>query len=141
MMTYHYVLDCSVAMTWFFDDEYTASTDALKEMLRNGCVIVPTIWPFEVANVLWSTERQKRIKPYQSEKIKHLIQKLPIEVDSQHDSDPLGNTLELAREYDISVYDASYMDLSLRLGIPLASLDNKLRTAATSAGIPILPSY
>ncbi len=141
MMTYHYVLDCSVAMTWFFDDEYTASTDALKEMLRNGSVIVPTIWPFEVANVLWSTERQKRIKPYQSEKIKHLIQKLPIEVDNHLESDPLGNTLELAREYDISVYDASYVDLSLRLGIPLASLDNKLRTAATSAGIPILPSY
>lgn len=140
-MTYHYVLDCSVAMTWFFADEYTASTNALKEMFREGAVIVPTIWPLEVANVLWSTERQKRIKPYQSEKIKHLIQKLPIEVDNHLESDPLGNTLELAREYDISVYDASYMDLSLRLGIPLASLDNKLRTAATSAGIPILPSY
>lgn len=71
----------------------------------------------------------------------HLIQKLPIEVDSRKDSDPLGNILELAREYDISVYDASYTDLSLRLEIPLASLDNKLRTAAISAGIPILPSH
>ncbi len=140
-MAYQYVLDCSVAITWFFDDEFLGSTDALKETLRNGPVIVPMIWQMEIANVLWAAERKQRIKAYHSEKIRHIIGKLPIETDFASESNALGTLLELAREYEITVYDASYLELSLRHGIPLATLDKKLIAAAQRAGIPVLPNY
>lgn len=138
-MKNHYVLDCSVTMTWFFDDEYSDATQPLKKLLQKGSVVVPSIWSMEVANVLWSSERKQRIKPYHSEKIRHFIEQLPIEIDSGIEYNALGRLLELAREYEITVYDAAYLELSLRHGISLATLDKKLITAALKAGIPIQP--
>lgn len=138
-MTYHYVLDCSIAITWFFDDEYSHSTRSLKELLKKGSIVVPSIWSMEVANVLWCSERKQRIKPYHTEKIRQLIEQLPIDTDSVVGEHALGRLLELAREYEITVYDAAYLELSLRHGIPLATLDKKLINAAVRAGIPILP--
>lgn len=139
-MSYQYVLDCSVTMTWFFEEKHSAQTLPLKNRLKNGTVIVPPIWCLEVANVLWSSERKKRIKPYHSEKIRHVLKQLPIEIDAEKTPDLVDHLLELAREYEITIYDAAYLELSLRHGIPLASLDQKLISAALKAGIPTLPS-
>jgi predicted nucleic acid-binding protein len=136
-MKYHYVLDCSVTMAWFFGDDITQATDKLKDDLGEGAVVVPMIWALEVANVLWLLERKQRIKAYHSEKVQNIIELLPIETDAEPRA--MGRLLGLAREYEITIYDAAYLELSLRHGIPLATVDKKLMGAAISAGIPILP--
>lgn len=138
-MNYCYVLDCSLAMSWLFPDEKTAGTINLQEYLDKNKAIVPEIWPVEVGNVLWVAEKKQKISPYQSNQFKNLLELLPIEIDKKTSDLALNRILELAREYKITVYDACYLELSLRVSAPLATLDVELAEAAQKAGIPVLP--
>lgn len=138
-MNYCYVLDCSLTMSWLFPDEESKATLDLREQLTQSNAIVPAIWPIEVGNILWSAEKKKRISPYQSTQFKNLLEQLPIEIDKKTSEIALGLILECAREYKITVYDACYLELALRIGTPLATLDKELAEAAQKAGIPILP--
>lgn len=138
-MSYAYVLDCSVAMSWLFQDEESEIVLRLRKLMETESVLVPGIWPLEIANVLWVSEKKMRITAYQSSQYQQLLSELPIEIDGHTAEYSLQRILELAREYDITAYDASYLELSLRFTCPLATLDKALRAAATKAGVPILP--
>ena len=137
--SYCYVLDCSVTMAWLFTDETTPKILALRNQLKKTSAIVPELWPLEVANVLWVSEKKKRINHFQSSLFKKLLTQLPIVIDDKTKVYALGRILELAREFNITPYDASYLELSFRLGCPLATLDKTLIQAAKKSGIPILP--
>ena len=137
-MSYSYVLDCSVTMAWLFTDETTPNTLKLRNHLIKGSAIVPELWPLEVANVLWVSEKKKRINHFQSSLFKKLLSQLPIVIDDKTKDYALNRILELAREFNITPYDASYLELSLRFSCPLATLDKSLLQAAKNAGIPIL---
>jgi predicted nucleic acid-binding protein len=131
------VLDCSVAVAWCFDDEATAATDAILELLVEGTAVVPSLWHLELANVLAQSERRKRITPARAAELAALIQGLPIVVDPETPSRALGAILELARGERLSSYDAAYLELAMRLGLPLASQDKELRHAAKRLGVSL----
>ncbi len=128
-----FALDCSMTMSWCFEDESTPYSDSVLAALVEGAAIVPPIWSLEVANVLIVGERKKRLVPAQSLRFVELLQSLPITLDA--DVRPLGELLGLAREQGLSSYDASYLDLAVRTGLPLASLDGDLLEAADRYGV------
>jgi predicted nucleic acid-binding protein len=131
------VLDCSVAMAWCFDDEADAMADALLSSLAEREAIVPAIWPLEIANVLALAEKKGRITNAGSAKFIGTLQSLPIQVDEQTAERALGEILSLARSFQITAYDAAYLELALREGGSIATLDARLRTAAQSAGVQL----
>ena len=132
-----FVLDCSITMTWCFADEATSSTDTLLESLVDVQAIVPGIWPLEVANVLLVAEKRGRLTEVDASRFLSLVQTLPVTVDGATSQRALRETLSLAREQNLSSYDAAYLDLAIREGIPLATLDEGLRAAATQIGVPL----
>lgn len=133
-----FILDCSITMTWCFYDEATTHTDALLESLNNSCAWVPIIWPLEVANVLWASERSNKIKQADAVQFKLLLMKLPIQLDETTTRQIFENIADIARAQDITIYDASYLELAIRKGLALATLDKQLIKAAKRVGVTII---
>jgi predicted nucleic acid-binding protein len=132
-----FVLDCSVTMAWCFDDEATPHTDGIRDSLAIVAAVVPSIWPLEVANATIVGERRKRLDEARSRRFITLLESLPISVDDETGSRAFGDISHLARSYQLSAYDAAYLELAMRRGLSLACLDGKLKAAATAAGVPL----
>ena len=130
------VLDCSVAMSWCFEEEASDYADRVLDALEEGEAFVPSVWPLEVANVLVVAERRGRLKVGESARFLELLQSLPIFVEEVSLPRATGAVLSLARELDLSVYDASYLELAMRSGVALATHDQALAKAADAAGVP-----
>ncbi len=124
-------------MSWCFADEATIYTNGVRDSLARDSAVVPSIWPLEVANVLTIAERRNRLREADALRFVALMQSLPIAVDDETSQKALREVLGLAREYQISAYDAAYLDLALRKGLCLASLDGRLKDAAIRAGAPL----
>ena len=131
-----FVLDCSVALAWYFQDEANAYARSVRQALAKTTAVVPALWPLEVANILVLGERRGRSTTADAAKWLGYLQWLPIRVDEETPARAWSDILPLARTYELSSYDAAYLELALRLGLPLASLDDPLKAAATSAGVP-----
>ncbi len=137
----NFVLDCSVTMTWLFEHEATKDTDALLGKLSGpGKAIVAQHWVLEVGNVLLGAERSKKKTPADTTLFLNLLSKLAIESDVHLEQYATTTTLALGRKHQLSSYDAAYLELAMRLGLPLATLDKNLRKAAQAEGISILPA-
>lgn len=132
-----FVLDCSVTMSWLFKDEADNYSESILSSLRMHGAIVPAIWPLEVANVLLIGERRQRVTEAQSVQFTELLASLPISVLSRAMDQAFIAILPLAREHKLSSYDAAYLELALREGLPLATRDHKLRLAARHAGVAL----
>ena len=132
-----FVLDCSVTMAWVFPDEATESTNQLRESLIEGRAFVPSLWPVEVGNVLLIANRRGRITRGDWPRIHAILDALPIEIDPISTSRVWNVALELATEHQLSVYDATYLELAVRLHLPLATLDRRLSAAGQSEGLAI----
>jgi predicted nucleic acid-binding protein len=132
-----FVLDCSVTMAWYFKDESSAYANTVRRALSGLGAIVPALWPLEVANTLVVAERRKRSTEAEAAKWLRFVQLLPIRVDEETSARVWSDILPLARSHGISAYDAAYLELALRRGLPLASLDDRLKTAAAAAGVAI----
>jgi predicted nucleic acid-binding protein len=130
-----FVLDCSVTMAWYFKDEANAYAKAVRKSLGGLDAVVPGLWPLEVANILVQGERRQRSTEADASKWLGYLQMLPIRVDDETAARAWSEILHIARSYDLSAYDASYLELAIRLGLPLASLDSELKAAAASAGV------
>ena len=135
-----FVIDASVALAWCFDDEATESSRALLDRFENEQAAVPSLWHLELANALALGERNRRITPARTSEFVALIVGLPIVVDEQTPNRALSAVLELARSERLSAYDASYLELAMRRGIPLATKDDDLAKAARRAGVMLLPT-
>ena len=98
---------------------------------------VPGIWSVEIANVLLVAERRNRMTQEQSEEAIALLQSLLIQVDATTDANALGTTLVLGRQEGLAAYDAAYLELALRLGLPLATNDTRLMEAASRCGVDL----
>ncbi len=133
-----FVLDCSVTMAWAFPDEATEATDRLRDSLVDGKASVPSLWPVEVGNVLLVATRRGRVRVGEWPEIRAFLEALPIEIDPVATSRVWGASLELAETHQLSVYDAMYLELAVRLQLPLATLDRALLAAARTAGIEAL---
>jgi predicted nucleic acid-binding protein len=130
-----FVLDGSLAVAWHFEDESNAFADAVEDALAVRAAIVPSLWPLEVANALRMGERRGRTTEAKVSQFLALLQALPIRVDDQTVLRAWHDTIHLARAHTLSVYDASYLELALRRGLPLASLDDPLKKAAAAVGV------
>jgi len=131
------VVDCSVTMAWCFEDECDDYADAVLASLSENQAVVPSIWPLEVANVILVAERRRRLKKADSARFLELLAALPISMEEIVREHALAPILALGRELNISSYDAAYLELAMRLGIPLATRDASLKVACSKSGVPI----
>lgn len=139
-LSLEFVLDSSVTMAWFFDDEATAATDELLDSLNSdGRAVVAAHWALEVGNTLLTAERRKRTSVADSSHFLGILDALPIETDLETVAKASGATLALARTHVLTLYDSAYLELALRRSLPLATLDKNLRAAAKRTGVSCLP--
>lgn len=133
-----FVLDCSVAASWLFEDERTPALVALQEQLRLDSAAVPWLWFLEIANALHQAERRGRVGEDQILPFLEFIGRIELEVDSEAARRAFDFILPLCRGYALTAYDAAYLDLAIRRSLPLATLDDDLRRAAKKAGVALL---
>lgn len=135
--TKKFVLDASIAVAWSFEDESTKFTETLLDFLSTGSeAFVPSIWPLEVANALLVAERRKRITLAQVTAILRRMSGFSISVIPTDIEQSFEEILPRARRQQaLSQYDAAYLELALREGLPLATLDAELRRAARATGV------
>ena len=135
-----FVLDCSVAMTWCFEDEASPETDAILDSLKEEHeAIVPSLWHLEVANVLLNAERHGRTNPKRVSDCVRQLEKLPVTADAGTMKRVFKAIVLLAREHHLSTYDAAYLELAIRETVPLATIDQPLQLAARKAGVVVIP--
>ena len=135
-----FVLDCSVAVAWLLEDERIPVADGLLDRLDGGGqAFVPSLFWLELGNVLAGAERRSRISATGIAKCLGLLTSLPIVTDSHTEERALREILELARREHLTTYDAAYLELAMRRGLPLATLDRPLARAARRAGVDALP--
>ncbi len=132
---YDFVLDCSLTMAWLFEDECTPAVEHVLDRLKDSVAIVPTIWPLEVANVLLMSQRRKRITSSKASSFVDALTALPIVIDESTSAKAMHSIYTLAESYQMTIYDAAYLELALREKIPLLSLDQDLIKAAKKAGV------
>lgn len=131
-----FVLDCSVTMAWCFEDEASEYADAVLRHLETEDALVPTLWHLEVLNVLLVAERRGRITPQQRHDFLNLLSLLTsIDTDLLNTSISDTAVLELALQFNLSIYDAVYLALAITQQIPLATQDKKLKQAAQACGL------
>jgi predicted nucleic acid-binding protein len=133
-----WVVDCSVAIAWCFEDEATQRTQALLDRTESDPVVVPLHWPLEVTNVLRSAVKRDRLSETRAAAKVAALMSLPLRYDSLTHQLAFTGTYLLARKYKLTSYDAAYLELALRLGAPLATNDEDLAEAARKAGVSLL---
>jgi predicted nucleic acid-binding protein len=130
-----FVLDCSATVPWVFASEATRETHALHGVLiAGGKAWVPALWHLELGNVLLNARRRDRIDQAGIAKFLSTLGLYDIEVDAETITAAWSRTFALAENQGLTVYDAAYLELALRKGLPLASLDEALRRAMRKAG-------
>ena len=130
-----FVLDGSIALAWCFPDEKAAYSQAVLDSLTSASAFAPSLWRLEVGNALLMGERRGRVTQADTAKWTTYLNALPVTIDDETDLRAWSETLTLARTQDLTVYDAAYLELALRRGVPLATLDAQLKAAAASVGV------
>lgn len=139
-MISEFVLDGSVTLAWCFEDECSPGTDEILDWLTLGATaFVPSLWHLEITNALWVSERRKRTSESVTQRFLIVLNTLPIITDNETVKHATTTTLGLAREHHLSVYDAAYLELAMRLGVALATKDDALKKASATAGVTVLP--
>jgi predicted nucleic acid-binding protein len=134
-MSARFVVDNSVVMSWCFEDDGNSYAEAVLESLESGEAFVPAVWPLEVGNVLLVAERKKRLSQASVVRFLTLLGGLPMTVEQETPERMLKEIVSLAREHGLSTYDASYLDLAMRLDLPFATLDASLAKAAEDCSV------
>jgi predicted nucleic acid-binding protein len=134
------VVDASMTLSWLLPDEVSVLSQAVRDALPEAeSVWVPAHWRLEVCNSLWMAERRKRLDATGIAQAVALFTQLPVTVDPETNDRAGSETLALARQHTLSVYDAAYLELALRRGATLASLDGPVRRVARHLDVSILP--
>lgn len=134
------VLDASVAVAWCFADQAAGYADEVLQRLSGQAAVVPAIWTLEVTNALLVSERKRRLRPADSARFLALLRTLPIVVETELSLREMGDVLALAREQVLSAYDAVYLQVAMARDLPLATLDETLRRAASACGVSLVGS-
>lgn len=130
-----FVLDASTTACWAFDDEAHPVARLALERLRDDQARAPSLWWFEVRNVLITSERRGRLAEADTETFLRTLARLGVAIDREPDE---GAVLALARRHRLTVYAASYLELAQRQGLPLATLDEELAEAARREDVELL---
>ena len=137
-----FVLDASVTMRWLTKDGSAADLIYANYILDQFLdptmrIHVPSHWPLEITNVMLWSERLAVIDDAASENFLTTLQLAPVMIDLATAEHAFKETLNLARSYRLTPYDAAYLELAMRLSVPLATLDKGLCRAAEAAGVPL----
>ena len=132
-----FVIDNSIVMAWCFNDDKDDRAYAVLESFEHSEALVPAVWPLEVGNALIVAERRLRLSRATSACFLELLGALPIRVEQESPERMFKEVVSLAREQGLSTYDASYLDLAMRRGLPLATRDAALAQAAKRCEIPL----
>jgi predicted nucleic acid-binding protein len=132
------VLDASLALSWYFEDERTPAADALLDQVANAGAVVPALWRLEVANGLQIAVRRNRIVPAFRDKALAELALMSITVDPDTDNYAWTTSLHLADRFQLTLYDAAYLELAQRRTLPLATFDKALGAGARALGISLL---
>ena len=130
-----FVLDASVALAWCFKDESDARTAAALDQLSSTTCVAPVIWGLEVGNAVLAAERRGRLTAVEAMDVFTLLRDLKVEIDPTLQTTVFGPVLAIARAQQLSAYDSAYLELALRRGLPLATLDARLAGTATKLGV------
>jgi predicted nucleic acid-binding protein len=139
-----FVLDASVALLWLVPQTNPSGmddADAVLIAMKESQAVVPSLFALEIANVVAKVESKGVVTEADSQRFIALLGQLNIATDQETMKHALGDTLNLARRYKLSAYDAAYLELALRTGLSLSTLDADLARAATSAGVPIFGTH
>ena len=131
------VIDSSGALSWCFEDQASPGSDALFEQVRDQGAVVPGLWHLEVANVLLQAEKRGRITAADVAIRLELIAELPITTDDETTARAWREILALARAEGLTTYDATYLELAIRRGLPLVTRDEALIAAAKRSGVAV----
>jgi predicted nucleic acid-binding protein len=131
------ILDCSAALAWLMPDEDEPAALAIGRLVQSSGAVVPQLWHLEFANALSSAVKNKKrsIELSDMRAILALAAQLHIEEDPHTSSCAWGATTDLALQYELSLYDAAYLELAIRRTLPLATFDKKLTAAAATLGL------
>jgi len=132
-----FILDGSVTMAWGFEDEADDYAEAILDRMPDLQAYVPALWHLEVANALIVGERRSPISSSDTKRFLAILRAFPITVDDETIAQAWADTMHLARAHNLSAYDAAYLELAIRRGLPLAALDGKLKSAAGAVGVPL----
>lgn len=137
-MTMDLVLDASVAAAWVLEDEQSDLADQVIDSLATQTATAPHLWALEVGNILLTTERRGRIDATKRKLMAQALRELGV-IEQPHTQEfVFGDIMELGSKHRLSSYDAAYLELAIRLGLPLATLDKSLRAAASAEGVTII---
>ena len=132
------VVDCSAVIAWTLEDEATPPALAIRERVAEAGATVPGHWHLEIANALLMAERRGRIEAgFRRRRLEDLAY-LSVSVDQLTTAEAWSTTTQLAERHRLTAYDAAYLELALRTGLPLASLDADLNAAAERSGVEVL---
>jgi len=133
-----FVVDTSIALKWFLEDEEDRadSLNILKGISETNRPVVPWLWFYEIGNALTFAVRRKRVVFEQVEEFLRLLEQMPIDVDEPDRAKALRLPY-LCREHNLTTYDAAYLELAMRLQLPLATCDNALIRAAADVGVQL----
>jgi predicted nucleic acid-binding protein len=134
-----FVLDSSVTLAWLLPDEGNEAVDQLADRLEHDSATVPSIWALEVGDALLVAQRRGRIKDDDFARLIAALDGLPIEVDQEAAPPALLTIVSFAKKLGLTTYDAAYVELAHRQGLPLATLDARLRAASAAMHVPVLP--
>lgn len=123
-----------------FADERGPASAALLHRLSIEGAIAPAIWLFEAANVIRQAERRNRLATAEVQAARELLLSFPVTVEAADADTLFGPILDLARTHTLTTYDAGYLELALRLRLPLATRDAALIRAAGAEAVAILPA-
>jgi len=132
------VVDSSATLAWVYNEETTGAIREILARVAERGAWVPALWRLEVANVLEMNVRRGRTAAAFRDSALADLAVLPINLDADTGRHAWGATLRLASRHRLSVYDAAYLELAQRRGLPLATLDQELRAAATAEGIVLM---
>jgi len=133
-----WVLDASMALAWAFPDEKSSEADRFLGMLTTESILwVPAVWWYEMANALTTARRRQRLTEAEVMRLTELYGMLPIRTDFLLDPNAVMRFHTLAWEHNLSAYDAAYLELAQRRGLGLATLDQRLSSAAQEAGVKV----
>lgn len=132
------VIDASVTLAWCFDDEQTPAVMELLDRVAETGGVAPLLWPLEALNGLFAAERRRRIAAEKRATLAAFLRDLPITLDGDTAERAWDATVRLAAQFQLTVYDAAYLELAQRRRLPLASLDQDLMKAASASGLEIL---
>ena len=132
------VIDASLTMAWYFEDESTPATDVLLDRVADTGAVVPGLWRPEVANAFQTAIRRQRIDAVYRDASLAELGLMPITIDADTSTYAWSATLRLSERFSLTLYDAAYLELAQRRSLPLATLDQDLRAAAPALDIKVV---